>query len=256
VHAVLQLAWNELKTSSKLRAKSDDRLAELVENSVDAVLADNGWLASAGLLQPTRAWLADIAMAWLLYERDQRVGDWKVLATEARTSATLGSLEIRSMRIDRIDEMPDGSLAVIDYKTSASVPSPSSWLGDRPSDPQLPLYALAVEQQGTADGSLPAGQHVSIAAFASLVARDEVAFRGPPARPLDGRKPRKDKKWLGWDEQTAQWRSTFERLAKDYAAGRAPVDPFKTKACDYCKRQSLCRVFEGQVEDDDGEGER
>ncbi len=55
------------------------------------------------------------------------------------------------MRIDRIDEMPDGSLAVIDYKTSASVPSPSSWLGDRPSDPQLPLYALAVEQQGTAD---------------------------------------------------------------------------------------------------------
>jgi len=43
-------------------------------------------------------------------------------------------------------------------------------------------------------------------------------------------------------------------LAFAYAEGRADVDPL-AKACDYCRRQSLCRVFERQGPRDDDDVE-
>ena len=45
-----------------------------------------------------------------------------------------------TLRPDRIDELEDGRRSVIDYKTRA--PSKTNWLGDRPQEPQLPLYSL------------------------------------------------------------------------------------------------------------------
>ena len=48
-----------------------------------------------------------------------------------------------ALRIDRVDRLDDGSLAVIDYKTGADA-EPDAWLGERPRLPQLPLYAEAL----------------------------------------------------------------------------------------------------------------
>ena len=78
-----------------------------------------------------------------------RVGDW--LALEAsRQPFTVESCEERlrdvhvgnlklNLRADRIDRLPDGSRLLLDYKTGNV--SIASWDGDRPDDPQLPLYA-------------------------------------------------------------------------------------------------------------------
>ena len=44
------------------------------------------------------------------------------------------------MRLDRVDKIGD-KLLIIDYKTGEV--TPGNWLGDRPKDPQLPLYLLA-----------------------------------------------------------------------------------------------------------------
>ena len=112
VHDVLEKIWDELGDSATLRAKTDNQLRQLVENAADEVLAEQHALASAGLVPATRSWMVGIALAWLHFESESRAGDWKVVATEADSRVTLAGVELAPMRIDRIDELADGGLAV------------------------------------------------------------------------------------------------------------------------------------------------
>ena len=68
-----------------------------------------------------------------------RDGEFSVLEQEDSHVLTLGSLSL-TLRPDRIDTLADGRRLVIDYKTGAV--QRKSWLGERPADPQLPLYTL------------------------------------------------------------------------------------------------------------------
>jgi hypothetical protein len=48
-----------------------------------------------------------------------------------------------------------------------------------------------------------------------------------------------------WAALTAGWKSALEALARDFAAGRAAVDPKRGLAtCRNCDLQTLCRVHE------------
>jgi hypothetical protein len=49
-------------------------------------------------------------------------------------------------------------------------------------------------------------------------------------------------------EQLIDWRDCIERLAEDFVAGRAEVDPRQApKTCENCDLQSLCRIHEQQI---------
>src|SRR5262249_59442345 len=61
--------------------------------------------------------------------------------TELALALSLGGLEVR-LRLDRVDRLADGGIAVIDYKTGRAV-APPRWFDPRPQAPQLGLYALA-----------------------------------------------------------------------------------------------------------------
>jgi hypothetical protein len=52
-----------------------------------------------------------------------------------------------------------------------------------------------------------------------------------------------------FNEQKLEWRRVLEKLAKNYRAGHAEVDP-KRDACDYCGLKALCRIRE--LENDRG----
>jgi hypothetical protein len=60
-------------------------------------------------------------------------------------------------------------------------------------------------------------------------------------------------------EQLIDWREYIERLAKDFVAGRAEVDPREApKTCERCGLQTLCRIQENQAQlesEDDSESE-
>ena len=47
------------------------------------------------------------------------------------------------VRIDRVDRLADDARVLIDYKTGAAT---TDWRGDRPDNPQLPIYALAASR--------------------------------------------------------------------------------------------------------------
>ena len=150
-----------------------------------------------------------------------------MLATEGQCAAALGTLRL-SLRLDRVDLLATGERIVIDYKTGRAVIP--SLLGDRPDEPQLPLYLTVAEPDAAA------------VAFAQVRAGD-VRFVGLARKAglLPGTKP----PVVGWDEQRAAWRVELERLAGAFAAGNADVDPKRLgETCRLCTLQPLCRIHE------------
>ena len=137
-----------------------------------------------------------------------------------------------SLRVDRVDQLADGSHLVIDYKSGRN--SLSAWLGERLSQPQLPLYGVASGVEGIA--------------FAQVRARDckftgVGTMEGVPGLQSDIEKAtsRSAVEVDSWSGLVEHWRLTLERLATDFLTGDARVDP-DPNACNFCGFQSLCRV--------------
>ena len=106
-----------------------------------------------------------------------------------------------------------------------------AWLGDRPDEPQLPIYCV-LEPEQTA-GIL----------FAQLNS-EEMGFTGLSEFDLQIKsvKTPEDLK-IDWNTQIQQWQTTLEKLGSDFAAGHAAVDPkIPEQTCQHCHLQLLCRI--------------
>jgi ActR/RegA family two-component response regulator len=103
-------------------------------------------------------------------------------------------------------------------------------LGDRPDEPQLPLYCIA--------SSIP----ISAIAFAEIT-NEGVMLKGlaSHAMAIKGIKTTT----LDWLAQIREWEVIISGLIADFVAGKAVVDPKnKHETCQYCDLQVLCRVSE------------
>lgn len=230
LHDLMANLWRELKDSSAL---SGD-VAPAIERAAANAVADAGLEGRFAELE--RARLARLARDWIEIERVRE--PFEVAAIEDPRELAIGGLEM-SGRIDRLDRLADGSHALIDYKTGRV--TRADWMGERPQDPQLPLYAVSAEEE------------IGAVAFAKLKT-GEMKFTGY------GR----DKSFVDaakdWDGLRAGWKSELESLAGSFASGNARVDPKKQlQTCRLCDLQTLCRVHEKlALQDDeraDGEGD-
>jgi probable DNA repair protein len=230
LHALMAGIWRELGTSASLSHDVDASIRKAAKSAV-ASLGLEGRLAQIEVARLQR-----LANDWLDVERGRDA--FEVVKIEAKTQIRIGALEF-SGRIDRLDRLEDGTHAVIDYKTGARV-TPKDWDGERPDDPQLPLYTVT------------AAEPVSATAFAKLRAGD-MKFLGfsSKEKEIPGVAAAHD-----WPAMTAGWKRTLEALARDFAAGRAEVDPKRGLAtCRNCDLQTLCRVHEklSALEEEEGE---
>jgi ATP-dependent helicase/nuclease subunit B len=165
---------------------------------------------------------------WLLLEKQR--SDFTVSAIEQSFELTLGQLTLR-LQVDRIDTVSDGSQIIIDYKTGT--PSPTSWFGDRPDEPQLPLYALQnpLEVRGLAFGQIRA---------------QSLKFNGITAEA--GQLPGVKQSVAPWSTLIEDWQSTLTALADDFCVGDAAVSPKKFPGtCAYCHLASVCRIHEKEA---------
>jgi hypothetical protein len=130
---------------------------------------------------------------------------------------------------DRVDEV-EGGIVLVDYKTGHAADR-SNWLGDRPDDPQLPLYALLTEPgklQGLLFGRVRPGSEME---WHGLAANRSVL-------PLEKRQ-----KLADMELRRQEWQAVLTKLADDFAAGRAEVNPKSfTVNCTACAQRLLCRV--------------
>ncbi|HSD55411.1 MAG TPA: PD-(D/E)XK nuclease family protein [Burkholderiales bacterium] len=229
VHRVLASIWGELKRKQALDAIGAADLEALLtaaaEDSIARKRRDRPTTLGGRFAAIERARLVGLARAWLEQERGR--SGFTVIAAEDKRAAALGAVNL-SLRLDRVDETDAGDRIVIDYKTGkATVPS---MLGARPDEPQLPLYATVAEPDAAAVafGQVRSGEMKFVG-----LARDAGVLAGakPPAP--------------GWDEQRAFWRVELERLAGEFAAGNADVDPKRPPhTCRNCGLPPLCRIAE------------
>ena len=158
-----------------------------------------------------------------------------VLAREEDRVVSVGGLDLR-LRLDRVDRLAGGGRLLIDYKTGDS--EVAMWMGERPDEPQLPLYTLA--QTVAADAVAFAHVRHGDCSFVGLAAHGGVA---------DGvtelARSRYALDYADWPALLSAWRSTLERLAVAFRSGAAPVDPKKRSlTCRNCDLHTLCRVSE------------
>ena len=229
VHSVLASVWKRLEHKDALDAIDGAELEALLAAAADDAIGrkqrDRPTTLSGRFAAIERDRLVRLARAWLDHER--RRSGFAVLATEVQRAAGLGALKL-SLRLDRVDRLASGERVVIDYKTGrAAVPS---LLGERPDEPQLPLYLTVAEPDAAA------------VAFAQVRAGDmKFVGLGRAAGLLPGTKTPP----VSWDEQRVLWRAELERLAGEFAAGNAEVDPKRpAHTCRLCDLQPLCRIYE------------
>ena len=139
---------------------------------------------------------------------------------------------------------------MIDYKTGQA--SVKAWLGERPDEPQLPLYAVGRSGPEPIDGAAFARLRTGDLRFAGM-ARDQDLIAG--VDPIQKAAPA-----LGdWDRAVVAWREALSALGRGFATGDAEVDPKEGElTCRYCDLQGLCRISERSTVPtfDEGEGGR
>lgn len=220
LHAFMKFLWEELKSSESL---SKD-LAPALSLAADAAVKEVELEGRFAELERER--LVRLGREWLEIEASRE--PFTVKLAEEQRKIEVSGLQFDA-RIDRMDELASGGHALIDYKTGAQV-SRNAWLGERPDEPQLPLYALNSKED------------IAVVTFAQLKT-GEMRFRGyARARNLV---PRTDVPDRGWSSLIEDWKKQTDALGAGFAAGEARVDPKHGLAtCRLCHLQTLCRVHE------------
>ncbi len=219
LHTLMAEIWKEVRTKEGLAVD----LSGVISSSAKKAIQSLGIEGRFAELEQKR--LEKLALEWLVVERER--APFEVIHIEEKRTLSIAGLEL-SGRIDRMDRLADGTHALIDYKTGSRA-TPKDWLGARPDEPQLPLYAVTAQE------------HISAVVFAKLK-RGDMKMAGFSIRENEFPGVKQALSWSGLMEG---WRVEMENLATGFAEGAARVDPKKGLAtCRYCDLQPLCRVHE------------
>ncbi len=239
VHQVLAQVWSRLKTKTALDAIEDTDLERMLEAVADDAIAemrsDRPMALSGRMASIERRRLVKLVKAWL--DQEKKRDFFTVIATEEKRSIEMGDLHLNA-RLDRVDELENGRRLVIDYKTRKQ--SVAAMFGERPDEPQLPLYLTMTELQQQAAGVAFAAVKSGEFEFAAVV-RDDSVLPGVKAySELNGYK-----QFATWDDLLVFWRQNLMQLAEGFCSGDARVNPKKYPlTCAHCDLQLLCRIYE------------
>ncbi|NHA14469.1 PD-(D/E)XK nuclease family protein [Thioalkalivibrio sp. XN279] len=242
LHDALRILWAGWQQRAVAAAAGPAARAAAIRAALRSASARNLADQPRGLMEIEIEAGAQVIEALLAIDLERP--EFEVVACEHPFEITLGPLRVRG-RMDRVDRVGAG-LLVIDYKTGTA--DPRGWDDERPAEPQMPLYAIALEASvaGLFYGSLKPGA---------------IGFSGrqreaePP--PIGGRAVRQLEP-VEWDAMLAGWHGVLAHLANDFGAGHAAVDPLwptrRNGSCAYCRLATLCRRDEllraGAIGDD------
>lgn len=244
LHEALFRLWSEVLNSDQLMAMDDQQLVQVIGDAVESAVGDflkkSNFQYGEQYLSIEKSRLQALLAEWMNLERQR--DQFTVIAQEQAKQFELGPLKI-SLRIDRIDELEDGSKLLIDYKSGNC--DIKHWFGDRPEKPQLPLYAAVEGAEEAEVGGIAYAQvkkqktaYIGLSANNSfgavLICNDQKALQ---KKKLD---------WQGnWPQLMENWQGQINQLAQEFIEGLAIVKPARgEQTCRYCDLACLCRKHE------------
>ncbi len=239
IHTVLELFWQEVVSQKRLLGMSDDELKSSLSTAIEQAISRferqqrDSLTERQHRLESNR--LMRMALKWLDVDRQRPPFE---AAVEQRHTEAVGQLILRT-RIDRIDTLENGQVAIVDFKSGNSVDY-KQWLDQRITEPQLPIYCL----------NLPPAS-VNAVLFAHLRGNDqECRFVGLARSPDDwpGLKEGVQEKLLSekglddFDAALAHWKKVLPELGDAFIRGEIAVTPVKEESCLYCDVRLICRI--------------
>jgi ATP-dependent helicase/nuclease subunit B len=241
IHIGLEHLYKNFENLESITKLSDDEILPLVGNAAGEAVS---YLQKnyKRVMTPRFTELEKMRIDGLLslfLEVDRGRVSFSILEQEKKYIWQHGELTL-TIKVDRIDKLDNGALALIDYKTGKSAPRRESWLDARPEDMQLPFYFAVASAQENSTVEALAIAHVNIEKlqYSALAAKGNFTEKLTPV----GDDPSFN---LTWDELTAAWQQRVTHMADEFIAGAATVDPVNgVKTCLYCKLKPLCRINE------------
>jgi probable DNA repair protein len=232
LHRALHLFWDTLRTSQALLADAaglQAQAARCAAQAVGEIAPREAGRLTALLLERERERTCAMLLKSIEWERTRE--PFSAMALEAPAHLLLAGHGL-PLRLDRVDRLQDGRLLVIDYKSGK--PQTFDAHGERPTQPQLAAYALAVGHEVAA---------VAMVYFGG----PKITVRGVADR--EGRLPRLAglPDGLDWAALQAQWRERLGALVQEFIDGHAAVAP-QPRACEHCHLHMLCRIDPLQLE--------
>ena len=242
IHKMMELVWGRLPSQSALLKLDQSQQETMLESCYQELLLHssvtlNDTLQCLFKLEKNRVF--ELVAEWLDVER-KRPCDFSVVEREARYTGEWAGIRFDYI-VDRVDVTDSGNSVLVDYKTSKV--NRADWHGDRLKEPQLPLYVLArdatkaTELSGLAFAQLRRGEckYVELADVGILAVESH-----------------KTKKYQEqWQQSIDTWPDQLTRLAEDFLAGQAVVDPIDETVCQYCKLDSVCRISQLKMQASD-----
>ncbi|OUR88425.1 hypothetical protein A9Q81_24110 [Gammaproteobacteria bacterium 42_54_T18] len=232
LHLCLENFWRDCESSDQLHvllSNQDELQTQIFSNvslAVERFCEQTPGLNETFLVLEKKR-LEKLVLYWLINVEAKRT-PFKVSSLEQSETLSVSHLEV-TVKADRIDLVEDQHTIIVDYKTGQK--SRTAWKGDRPDDPQLPLYAIkhrddvqgvvfAVVKQGDSGVKGEMDEAVSL---------------------IEGRSTTSIGKIEDWPTHVDNWDRVLTTLADDFSAGIATVDPKNKTSCDYCELTTFCR---------------
>lgn len=247
LHRALELVWRMFSSQDDLHAAiGDGRLPALIAQAIDEASSTELKTYPAALreleCERGRAVLAN----W--FDLEARRMPFEVAQVEETHYWSRGPLAL-TVRLDRLDRLPDGRAVIVDYKTGMSPGNPESdWARVRPVNLQLPFYA-SVLSGDTPDADVAALVLAQVHArqvTASGLTDTELGLNGVTAadnsKAFDGQ---------AWGDILQRWRASVEGLADEYASGYAANLVYRQDDLKYCDAMPFLRLH--LEDEDDGE---
>jgi len=228
LHKALEYFWNTVKDSNSLISLDDNKFKAIIEDSISkAISYITGLNDFSNYLQLEFKRLCQLLTTFLTLEKQRP--PFQVIACEKESTVTIKDIPIK-LRVDRIDQVAEQQKIIIDYKTSKN-PNINNWFGERPDEPQLPLYCLISDDK------------ISAIAYAKIHSdNSQIIGISENNLKIKGIDSRDD-----WPQQLTQWKNTLDKLIDDFSNGIAKVDPKNgALTCNTCKLKPLCRIHERQ----------
>ncbi|OGV51426.1 MAG: hypothetical protein A3F46_05935 [Legionellales bacterium RIFCSPHIGHO2_12_FULL_42_9] len=227
IHRIMEQFWQQVNNQHTLLLLHEDALADLIDKAIDNAISP--YLARRKYSFPSivqnveKKRLKQLVEALLAWERQRP--HFSVTKVEERYAFKLATIHF-DVRIDRLDTVENNQKWVIDYKTT--LPQKSPWQEDRPTEPQILLYALLDEQ-------------INTILFVELK-HGQVACKGlsEEDNAIQGIKPIQEKE--SWQALCKQWHQQLDSLAQEFHDGVCVPKPVNTSICAQCDFPDLCRL--------------